>query len=113
MKRTTAANNGPTKRPSRRVILAWLLCLLCITGATITLILWLGDSAKQYSLMERVSAIIGWNWGIPVVFSALAALLITRRPHNRVGWLLMLPALALVVSNSLTCSWLRRRQSLP
>jgi len=101
MKRTTAANNAPATRPNRRVILAWLLCLLCITGATVTLVLWLIDSGAQLGLLERVSAIIGWNWGIPVVFSALAALLITRRPHNRVGWLLMLPAIALVVSNSL------------
>jgi hypothetical protein len=102
MKRTTAANNAPPKRPSRRVILAWLLCALCITGATVTLVLWLIDSGAQLGLLERVSAIIGWNWGIPVVFSALAALLITRRPRNRVGWLLMLPALALVADNALS-----------
>jgi cytochrome b subunit of formate dehydrogenase len=84
--------------------LAWLLCLLCVVGATITLASWLTGPGGQYSLMERVSAIIGWNWGMPVVFSALAALLITRRPRNRVGWLLMSPALALVVDNSLGLS---------
>jgi hypothetical protein len=82
--------------------LAWLLCLLCVVGATITLASWLIGPGEQYSLMERMSAIIGWNWGMPIIFSALAALLITRRPRNRVGWLLMSPALALVVDNSLS-----------
>ena len=49
---------------------ARLLCLLCVFGATITLASWLVGSGEQYSLMERMSAIIGWNWGMPVVFTS-------------------------------------------
>ncbi len=84
--------------------LAWLLSLLCIAGATVTLVLWLMDSGAQLGLLELVTAIIGWHWGMPVVFSLLAALLVSRRPRNRIGWLLILPALALGVPNALSPS---------
>jgi hypothetical protein len=75
--------------------LAWLLCLLCVVGATIGLALWLIDSGAQLGLLELVTAIVGWHWGMPVGFSLLAALLVTRQPRNRIGWLLILPAIAL------------------
>ncbi len=38
---------------------------------------------------------LGWGVALPVTFAVLAALIIARQPGNRVGWLMMIVALAL------------------
>jgi len=80
----------------RSVVLAWLLCLLSVAGATAILIGWLLALTGRPTLKEAAEA-IGWNWAQPILFSTLAALIITRQPGNRVGWLLMLPAVVPVI----------------
>jgi hypothetical protein len=80
------------KRTKREVILPWLLCLLCLGGASTNLVRWLVALRGRPTLFELVEA-LGWGWALPVTFAALAALIIARRPRHRVGWLLMLPAL--------------------
>jgi hypothetical protein len=80
----------------RSVVLAWLLCLLSIAGATAILIGWLLALTGPPTLKEATEA-IGWNWAQPILFSTLAALIITRQPGNRVGWLMMLPAVVPVI----------------
>ena len=84
------------KRIKRSVILAWLLSLICVIGATVSLIIWLVNQNGRPAPFELSQALV-WSWGLPVLFSILAAMIIARQPHNRVGWLLMLPALVTVV----------------
>ena len=75
--------------------LAWALAALCTLGALVQLVLWLLQQKSPISLFDWVQA-LGWGLAIPVVFSTLAALIIMRQPFNRVGWLMMLIALATV-----------------
>ncbi|MFN2137568.1 MAG: hypothetical protein ACK2UK_16525, partial [Candidatus Promineifilaceae bacterium] len=72
----------------RSGILAWALCLFCISLATVQLAVWLsrGGAAFQDAFF--------FGWCLPVVFSITGALIIARQAGNRVGWLLMVPALA-------------------
>ena len=77
-------------------ILAWLLSLICVIGASVSLIIWLVNQNGRPAPFELSQALV-WSWGLPVLFSILAAMIIARQPHNRVGWLLMLPALVTVV----------------
>ncbi|MES0359820.1 MAG: hypothetical protein ABUK20_02810 [Anaerolineales bacterium] len=83
------------KSSRRSTILAWVLCAICVLAAVAQLIFWVGQLASPPSLFDIVEA-FGWGLAIPVVFSILAALIIARQPGNRVGWLMMLIALATV-----------------
>ena len=83
------------KSSRRSTILAWVLCAICVLAAVAQLIFWVGQLASPPSLFDIVEA-VGWGLAIPVVFSILAALIIARQPGNRVGWLMMLIALATV-----------------
>lgn len=82
----------------RSVLLAWLLCLFCVLVASATLVHWLLSQNGLFTLAGLVEA-VGWNWALPVLFSTLAALIIAYQPRNRVGWLLMLPALVTALPN--------------
>lgn len=73
-------------------LLAYLLSLFCILSAIATLILWLRTRTSAPTFYDLVQA-LGWSFFASVVLSTLAALIISRQPRNRVGWLLMLPAL--------------------
>lgn len=83
------------KNSRRRTILAWMLCAICVVAAVTMLIIWAVQLTTPPSLFEVVEA-FGWGLAMPVVFSILAALIIARQPGNRVGWLMMLIALATV-----------------
>jgi hypothetical protein len=93
----TVADRTPSSLGKRGVILAWSLFLLCVIGASVNLIAWLFDQSGRPTFFELVQS-FGWNWALPVLFSALAALIIARQPGNRVGWLLILPALVTAAS---------------
>jgi hypothetical protein len=75
-------------------ILAWALCAVAVVGAIVQLILWAISLAGLPTFHDAVEA-FGWGLTMPVVFSVLAALIIARQPGNRVGWLMMIVALAL------------------
>jgi MFS family permease len=75
-------------------ILAWSLCGVAIVGSLIQLALWATRLSGPPILFDVVEA-VGWGLAMPVVFSILAALIIARQPGNRVGWLMMIVALAL------------------
>ena len=81
---------------NRSTVLAWLLSLICVIGASASLIIWLLNQNGRPAPFELSQALV-WSWGLPVLFSVLAAMIIARQPQNRVGWLLMLPALVTVV----------------
>jgi hypothetical protein len=82
-------------RENRLGRLAWVLAALCTLGALVQLVLWLLHQKSPIALFDWVQA-LGWGLAIPVVFSTLAALIIMRQSSNRVGWLMMLIALATV-----------------
>ncbi|GIV75836.1 MAG: hypothetical protein KatS3mg050_0230 [Litorilinea sp.] len=73
---------------------AWLLAGLVVVLALIVLPLDLRQ-APPASLAGWISDLI-WGLAIPAVFAVLGALIVHRRPGNRVGWLLMITALASV-----------------
>lgn len=76
-------------------LLAYLLALLCILSAVVNLIRWLSIQTAAPSFYDIVEA-FGWSFTTSVLLSLLAALIISRQPHNRVGWLFMLTALVSV-----------------
>jgi MFS family permease len=78
----------------KKRILAWGLCAVAVVSAIVNLILWASHLAELPTLYDAVEA-LGWALAIPVVFSVLAALIIARQPGNRVGWLMMIVALAM------------------
>lgn len=81
-------------KSKRKRILAWALCAVVVVGAFVELILWASHLAGLPTLYDAVEA-LGWGLAMPVVFSVLAGLIIARQPGNRVGWLMMIVALAL------------------
>jgi hypothetical protein len=81
----------------RGKMIAWLLCCLCVAGATANLVIWY-VSQPVHPAWSVVVDKFGWLWLLPVVYSVVAALIIARQPDNRVGWLLMVPALTSVIS---------------
>ncbi len=80
-------------------LLAWALSLLCTVAPTANLIIWLRAQENTPALFDLVES-FGWGWALPITLSVAAALIITRQPGNRVGWLMMLPALVLAFSPS-------------
>lgn len=75
-------------------ILAWGLAGIAIASSVVNVVLWALDLSGPLTLFDVVEA-LGWGLALPVVFSVLAALIIVRQPRNRVGWLMMIIALAL------------------
>ena len=75
-------------------LLAWLLCAICTLGAVASFVIWLTQLSERPSFYDLVEA-FGWSLTIPLVFSVLGAIILSRQPDNRVGWLIMLIALAL------------------
>jgi hypothetical protein len=58
----------------------------------VQLVVWLLHQSGPPTLAEYEPA-LGWDWALPVLFSVIGALIVARQPRNRVGWLLMIPAL--------------------
>ena len=76
----------------RSTILAWTLCLILILLATWQLV---AEARTWLDLpFIQMLAAFFWGWVFPVLFGVMGALIIARQPGNRVGWLLILPALA-------------------
>jgi len=73
-------------------ILAWGLCVVAVVGGVVHLVVkWslLGWPPTPSDVVNDLS--LGM---VAVVFSVLAAVIIARQPGNRVGWLMMIIALA-------------------
>jgi hypothetical protein len=83
------------KNEKRFATMAWVLCAICAFGAGTQLVFWTIQLSSPPSLFDLVEA-LGWALAVPVVFSVLAALIISRQPGNRVGWLMMLIAFAAI-----------------
>ncbi len=75
--------------------LAWILCGLAMISVPIS---FLGTGAEPAANGSTTGPVNNLVWGLlPVLFAILATLLITRRPRNPIGWLLMTPALMFVL----------------
>ena len=81
-------------RQKQSAVLAWILCAYCAISASIQTVILLSQETVPQTLYDWVDY-LGWILVVPIVFSIVAALIIARRPGNRVGWLLMLPALTI------------------
>jgi hypothetical protein len=84
----------------RRIrVLVWVLCAVAVAGAIARVVLWASHLAGPPTF-DAVLEAFGWGLAMTVVFSVLAALIIALQPGNRVGWLMMVVALALSLSPS-------------
>lgn len=75
---------------------AWILCVFIVVAVLVQAVIWASTLSKPPSLFD-VRETLFWGLVIPIVFSILAALIISHQPENRVGWLLMLPALTTAI----------------
>lgn len=80
-------------RMNRKTVGGWILYLFLVVSVSIKLVFWLINVTGRPSLFELVEA-LGWMLAVPMVFASLALLIISRQPENRVGWLMMVTALA-------------------
>ena len=74
--------------------LAWLLFFVLAAMSIFSLVfaLIIQPEANQSSI-DLAGAIL---WGLlPIGFAFMAAMILARQPRNAIGWLLMLPAIAL------------------
>lgn len=83
----------------RKTVGIWFLYTLVVVGIILRIAFWLKNMTGRPSLFELVEA-LGWTLAVPMVFASLAALIVTRQPGNRVGWLMMITAL--VASNPIS-----------
>lgn len=71
-------------------LFAWALCAIISVAAVVVAGSKLFGPGQPGDLMTVVANIL---WALSqVVFAVLAALILTRQPHNVIGWLMMLPA---------------------
>jgi len=75
--------------------LAWLWFGIMLIVSFATLPDSLGSSTLQGSLLKTINAVIGLF--IQLAFPLVGALIISHQPKNTIGWLFMLPALAVLL----------------
>ena len=78
-------------RFNRNSWLAWTLCVLVSLVALIDIVLIAGSRPANDNLLKLIGD-TGWSI-LQIVFAIVGALIISRQPDNRIGWLLMTPAL--------------------
>ncbi len=84
-------------KKKRSRIIAWGLTLTTIVvSVTNAIVSFVGQPARVDPLETLV-----WGLTLPLVFSVLAALIVSRQPRNRVGWLMMIIGLAGGLNNLL------------
>jgi hypothetical protein len=95
-------NNSASARPSvsprsthRSALFAWGFCALICVWSLVNVAAALTSPAASPGQL-RVAGTLAWGF-LPVVFAALAALIIARRPRNRIGWILLTPAIAFAI----------------
>ncbi len=97
-------------RPNRNSWLAWILCGLVCLIALLDIVL----IARIRPVNDNLIKLIGdTGWSImQIVFAVVAALIISHQPGNRIGWLLMTPAVASMLDQPIA-AYLRRFISAP
>lgn len=79
----------------QKAILAWILFGLIVFSAVGQLIFNLASHPAAATLSDILSSVI-WSLG-PIVFAGVGALIISRKPRNVIGLLLILPALVFAI----------------
>jgi hypothetical protein len=77
---------------NRRAWFSWTLCVLVCILSLIILFFSTGSLPPKTNIVQVASRIV-WSL-LPLIFSVVAALIISRQPSNRIGWLLFIPALS-------------------
>ncbi|MCC7161866.1 MAG: hypothetical protein IT331_05210 [Anaerolineae bacterium] len=80
---------------NRAAWFAWGLYGVVIAGTVYGLVLWSNDSEQGTDFFGVVNALLSNLF--PVVFGLVGALILSRLARNRIGWLLMVIALAMAV----------------
>jgi hypothetical protein len=75
---------------------AWILCAIIVLASIVQTFITVSAYKEPPSIAD-IRETIFWGLALPVVFSILAALIISQQPNNRIGWLLMLPAITVVI----------------
>ena len=83
---------APVGAPGRYARLAWPLLALAVALAGLEI--YLGTVNHPHALVDNLLSA-----SILLVFAAMGALIVSRRPENPVGWLLSLVALLSLVSD--------------
>jgi MFS family permease len=84
--------NLAVKKLSR---LAWILCGVVAILSLVNLASQVAGEPGQANFFELANKVTFAL--VPIVFAFLAALVLTRQPQNVIGWLLMLPALSVIL----------------
>jgi len=100
-------------------VLAWALCasVILLGAASLALFVlnrdtavaqWWSDTARQRTAFIPVLRALLLGLGIPAVSATMGALIVSRQPHHRIGWLLLLYGLVAAASHlfgELTIYW--------
>src|SRR5689334_7567401 len=97
-------------RFNRNSWLAWSLCGIISVLAVINIILVSRYQSANGNLI-MLTGDTGWDI-LQIVFAVLAALIISHQPRNRIGWLLMTPALLFTIGQPIA-AYLNRFTSAP
>jgi hypothetical protein len=89
----------------RSVLLARLLFAACLGWGLLWSLIWVMHMTASTTLNDAAQEWM-WSFLLPLVFSGLGALIITRAPGNKVGWLLMISGLGGVIPASLILEYL-------
>src|SRR5689334_18155545 len=98
------------QRLNRHSWLAWTLCgVVCVAALVDIMFITSGRPAN-----DNLLKLIGdTSWSIlQIVFAVVAALIISHQPGNRIGWLMMTPALMFSVDQPIA-AYLNRFTSAP
>ena len=74
--------------------LAWILCGVICLFTLINLGILITDLPSTNNVVELTSTVVARI--VPIVFTIVGALILSRQPRNSIGWLLMSPAIFLV-----------------
>lgn len=89
----------------RTRVVVWGLMLLVVVGAFARMIVWGSGVGAGASVLEIID-LFGWVLIAPITFSSVAAVILSRQPDNRVGWLMMLIGLAMTnQAGTLVANW--------
>ena len=84
-----------SSRSKRGTWLVWGLCAIICLDAFLNVSLVQRDRLVGTQLAQAIS---DWGWsGMQAVFAIVAALIVSHQPRNRIGWLLMVPAMTLAL----------------
>ena len=100
----------PSSRPPATLgsWLAWTLCALVVVLALARLVLSISGAGAVLGPWEIANSVLNAMWAIG--FSVVGTLIVSRQPHNTIGWLLIFIGCSFAFSVTVLGHW---SQSLP